>query len=504
MAVTVTFDVPAEADPAAVNVPRNRVEPLNAVYAAVTPVGSPVVDITTFDGVPVIGVMVMAVAPWSPWTTLKLTGARAIEKFTVGGAVTVTVTVTVGARLPDVPFTVNCVALSEAELAAVRVSTLVPVVLAGLNDAVTPVGKPVAVKATVPPKPPTGLTVRVAVPGLPTDTFTLETDDPSVKLAGAVTDRLMFAVADTAPDLAVTVKVGVEIVAEALAVSVRMLVEEVLAGLKLAVTPDGNPATVSATAPVKPLTGVAVMVLATELPWLKLRLAGAAARVTPGVPLTVKAMATEVAAAFWVPVSVTLAALAVAEGAAVNVTVLVVAVVAGLNVAVTPLGRPVADKVTFPLKPLFGVMVRVSVALAPCTTLTVAAEACIVKAGGAVTVRVIAAVAFRLPEVPVTVTVVAPNAALALAVKVNVLAVAVLDGLNPAVTPLGKPAMARFTAPLNPLAGRMAILAVPPAPWITLTAVGVACTVKLDAAVTCNVSTELEVRLPETPCAEIV
>ena len=63
-----------------------------------------------------------------------------------------------------------------------------------------------------------------------------------------------------------------------------------------------------------------------------------------------------------------------------------------------------------------------------------------------------------------TVTVAAPTAALALAVKLKVLAVAVLAGLNDAVTPLGRPETVRFTALLNPFVGWMAILAVAPPP----------------------------------------
>lgn len=50
----------------------------------------------------------------------------------------------------------------------------------------------------------------------------------------------------------------------------------------------------------------------------------------------------------------------------VSVNVLVLAVLPGLNDAVTPLGRPDADRLTLPLKPLCGVTVMVLVPLAPC------------------------------------------------------------------------------------------------------------------------------------------
>jgi hypothetical protein len=54
-----------------------------------------------------------------------------------------------------------------AELLAVNVNVLVLEVLLGLNDAVTPLGKPDAAKLTLPLKPFCGLTVIVLVPLAP-------------------------------------------------------------------------------------------------------------------------------------------------------------------------------------------------------------------------------------------------------------------------------------------------------------------------------------------------
>ena len=56
----------------------------------------------------------------------------------------------------------------------------------------------------------------------------------------------------------------------------------------------------------------------------------------------------------------------------------------------------------------------------------------------------------RLPEVPVMVTVAVPVVALLLAARVRVLVLAVLVGLNEAVTPLGRPDAARLTLLLKP------------------------------------------------------
>jgi hypothetical protein len=81
-----------------------------------------------------------------------------------------------------------------------------------------------------------------------------------------------------------------------------------------------------------------------------------------------------------------------------------------------------------------------------------------------------ATVELTLPDLPVTVTVAEPAVALALAVKVNVLEVAVLAGLKDAVTPLGRPATVRATALLNPLLGETLIEVVAVALCTTVTA----------------------------------
>ena len=66
------------------------------------------------------------------------------------------------------------------------------------------------------------------------------------------------------------------------------------------------------------------------------------------------------------PVTVTVAVPVAAVLLAVSVNLLVLAVLVGLNDAVTPLGRPVANKLTLPVKPFCGVTVMVLAPLAPC------------------------------------------------------------------------------------------------------------------------------------------
>jgi hypothetical protein len=83
------------------------------------------------------------------------------------------VTVVVWVRLPEMPVMVIVAEPTGAVLDAVSVRMLVPVVLVGLNDAVTPDGRPLAVKATDPVKLLIPLTVMVLVPLLPCTTLML-------------------------------------------------------------------------------------------------------------------------------------------------------------------------------------------------------------------------------------------------------------------------------------------------------------------------------------------
>ena len=78
--------------------------------------------------------------------------------------------VVLAVSVPDVPVMVTVEVPAVAVLLAVKVITLLAV--AGLvpNAAVTPVGKPVAARVTLPVNPFTGVTVTVSVPVLPTVT----------------------------------------------------------------------------------------------------------------------------------------------------------------------------------------------------------------------------------------------------------------------------------------------------------------------------------------------
>ena len=81
--------------------------------------------------------------------------------------VMVSAMVTVWVRFPEVPVTVTLAEEAVAVLLAVKVSWLVVVVLAGLNDAVTPAGSPLAVRLTAPVNPFSDFTVMVLFPLAP-------------------------------------------------------------------------------------------------------------------------------------------------------------------------------------------------------------------------------------------------------------------------------------------------------------------------------------------------
>ena len=79
-------------------------------------------------------------------------------------------------------------------------------------------------------------------------------------------------------------------------------------------------------------------------------------------------------------------------------------------------------------------------------------------------VKVIVAVLVKLPEVPVTVTVEVPIAAVPVADRVKRLAVVAGFVPKKALTPFGRPATAKFTALLNPFKALMVMVVEPEAP----------------------------------------
>jgi hypothetical protein len=85
----------------------------------------------------------------------------------------VRVTVVACDKPPDTPETVTVAVPVAAVLLAASVKVLVPPVPVGLNDAVTPLGRPDADKLTLLLKPPCGVTAMVLVPLVPWTTLRL-------------------------------------------------------------------------------------------------------------------------------------------------------------------------------------------------------------------------------------------------------------------------------------------------------------------------------------------
>ena len=85
----------------------------------------------------------------------------------LGAALTVSATLVVALRFPEVPLMVTVVVPVLAVPLAVSVSTLLPVVGFVPNAAVTPLGNPDAARVTLPLNPFWSVTIMVDVPELP-------------------------------------------------------------------------------------------------------------------------------------------------------------------------------------------------------------------------------------------------------------------------------------------------------------------------------------------------
>ncbi len=206
--------------------------------------------------------------------------------------VTVSATVVVAVRLPEVPVIVIVFVPAVAVVLAVKVRTLVEVAGFGLKEAVTPFGSVEVVSVTLPENPLTGVMVMVLVPlAPPLAMLTADGDAESVKLCtSGFTVRLMVVLPVALPDTPEMVKVTVPVAAVEVADNVSVLVLVVGFGLNDAVTPFGNPEAERVTLPLKPPTSVTVIVLVPLLPCVTLTLVGFAERVKPGCAGPVSAL----------------------------------------------------------------------------------------------------------------------------------------------------------------------------------------------------------------------
>lgn len=186
----------------------------------------------------------------------------------VAPAVTVSAIVAVRVRPPPVPVTVSVAAPTVAVAEALRVSTLdAPVDDAGLNEAVTPLGRPDTVNATALAKLFTRVIATVLVPLAPLATDTAAGLADKLK-SGVVelTVRLIAVVRTVLPLVPVIVTLAVPVVAAADAVSVRTtLLPVVEVGLNDAVTPLGRPLAVNAMLPVNAVRAILIVLVTLAL-----------------------------------------------------------------------------------------------------------------------------------------------------------------------------------------------------------------------------------------------
>jgi hypothetical protein len=131
--------------------------------------------------------------------------------------------------------------------------------------------------------PPAGagpLSVTVPVEDVPPITLVgFRVSEETVGRGGGVRVRVMVVECVKVPDVPVMVVVTVPMVAALLAASVIVLVVVAGLGLNDAVTPLGSPDTDKLTLPLKPFSGVTVIVLVPLVPCVMLRLVGDAERV---------------------------------------------------------------------------------------------------------------------------------------------------------------------------------------------------------------------------------
>src|SRR6185369_11070059 len=163
---------------------------------------------------------------------------------------------------PPVPVMVTLVGPGPAVVEAVKVTTLLaPVAEAGLKVAVTPEGRPLALRATADVKLVRAMPI-VLVAAAPCVTDRAGGLAPRVKFCEGFTVRAIGSVWVSPPPAPVIVTLAGPAGAVAEAVKVTTLPAPVTdGGLKLAVTPEGRPLALSATALANPAIRVMPIVL---------------------------------------------------------------------------------------------------------------------------------------------------------------------------------------------------------------------------------------------------
>jgi hypothetical protein len=192
-------------------------------------------------------------------------------------------------------------------------------------------------------------------------------------------------------------------VADELAEKLTLLVVLVVAGVKVAVTPVGRLVAARVTGALKFSALRTLMVALTLLPSMTLRVLADEVSVKLGVG-TVTVTVAEAVNEPEVPVMVTVCGPGVAVAPAVKDNVLDEALLAGLKLAVMPLGRPVAVKLTEPVKPFAAATLILEVAALPPIGADKVADADDIMKLGVGTVRLMFVELVMPPTVPVILT----------------------------------------------------------------------------------------------------
>ena len=119
------------------------------VKLAVTPWGKPDTARFTLPLKPYAGTTERDAVPDFPWPRVKVPGPLSVKL----GPWMESDKVVVSVRLPEMPVMVSVPLPTLAVLLAVRVNVLIPVVEAGENEALTPLGRPERERFTLPVKP---------------------------------------------------------------------------------------------------------------------------------------------------------------------------------------------------------------------------------------------------------------------------------------------------------------------------------------------------------------
>ena len=165
-------------------------------------------------------------------------------------------------RVPEIPLMPILNVPVSALLPTVSVRVLEEVVGFGLNEAVILLGNPDKDSLTLPAKPFTGLTLTATVLLAPRAILMVVGEAESVKFGPALMVRGTVTAPLRSPHIPVTVTLNVPVAAVEFTVKVNVLFPIVLAGFKVAVTPAGTPDRDMLTVPLKPLTGITLIVLA--------------------------------------------------------------------------------------------------------------------------------------------------------------------------------------------------------------------------------------------------